>query len=119
MNTKEAIKILKRENYLVEELENGKFHVLYPCENELRTLPANVPTKNIKYWLNIFTGRELVKLAREYTSENNRRTAIKKDVKHFDHRKNRNATRQAIVNNKLDKIPQNGKVKEEDVWSWD
>ena len=65
------------------------------------------------------TARELIKMAKIYSSENNQNTAIKKNVKKFDNDKNRAATRDVIKTEDFDKIPQNGKVKPEDIWSWD
>lgn len=64
------------------------------------------------------TAREIIKAAKAYSSENNQTTAIKKNLKHFDNAKNRTATRDAIKKGDFDKIPQKGKVKEEDIWSW-
>jgi len=43
----------------------------------------------------------------------------KKSIKHFDHRGDRNATKQAIREERYDDIPQGQKVKPEDPWSWD
>lgn len=65
-----------------------------------------------------YSGRELVNFARIWTSEG-QNTPTKKLVKEFDKKKNRQATRQAIHHKNYDKIPQNEKVKQEDVWNWD
>jgi len=40
-------------------------------------------------------------------------------VKHFTHRKNRQATRQAIHHGQLDRIPARHLVATEDPWGWD
>lgn len=65
------------------------------------------------------TSRELINLARVWTSDNNQRTAIKRNVKSFGKSKNRRATRDALQKGDFDSIPQEGRVKDEDIWSWD
>jgi uncharacterized protein with WD repeat len=67
----------------------------------------------------IITARELIKLAKTYSSENNQNTALKKNIKRFDKKKNHTATRDALKTEEFDKIPQNGKVKSHDIWNWD
>lgn len=65
------------------------------------------------------TAREIIKIAKAYSSENNQTTTIKKNVKKFDNAKNRSATRDAIKTEDFEKIPQNGKVATDDIWGWD
>jgi hypothetical protein len=65
------------------------------------------------------TDREIIRYARGETSESSQKTSIKKNVKKFSHDKNRTATRDAIKKESWDSIPQEGPVKEEDIWSWD
>jgi hypothetical protein len=66
----------------------------------------------------LFTDRELIKVARDYyTSENIR--SYKKYVKQFGRRKNRRATRDAIAHENFESIPPNKRTKDEDVWGWD
>ena len=65
-----------------------------------------------------YTDREVINLAREYTSEG-QRTNIKKNVKEFDHRKNRAKTRELMAHENYEDIPKNDKVHKEDIWSWD
>lgn len=43
----------------------------------------------------------------------------KKFVKHFTHRKNRQATKQILHHEEYDKIPEGHLIKEEDPWGWD
>jgi hypothetical protein len=110
MNTSEAISILKKRcgSWMssIEPIENGKYLVRY----SRRQPPYNSE---------ILTSRAIIKLARIWTSDNNQNTSMKKNVKNFDKSKNRSATRDAIQIGDFDAIPQNGKVKSEDIWSWD
>lgn len=67
-----------------------------------------------------YTARQLIKLAKVWSSENNQETAIKKNVKRFSNRKNRTKTRDAIKNEDFDKIPSvNDVVDTDDRWNWD
>ena len=43
----------------------------------------------------------------------------KNNVKHYGKRKNRAATRDALKSEDYDKIPQQGRTKDEDPWAWD
>lgn len=66
------------------------------------------------------TAREVIKLAKAYTSENKQSTSIKKNVKHFSNGKNRSKTRDALKTEDFDKIPgPTDVVAEEDIWGWD
>jgi uncharacterized protein with WD repeat len=67
-----------------------------------------------------YTARELIKLAKVWSSENNQETSIKKNIKHFSNRKNRTHTRDALSTHDFDKIPSvNNVVAEDDRWNWD
>lgn len=48
-----------------------------------------------------------------------RRTEYKRNVKHYNDRKNRQATRQAIHREDFDSLSLMDQAKREDVWSWD
>lgn len=65
------------------------------------------------------TARQLIKWAKVYTSDSKQNTMIKRNIKHFDHKKNRSATRDAINSNDFEKIPQQGKVSVENPYNWD
>lgn len=65
------------------------------------------------------TARKLIKWARVYTSENKGNSVMKRSIKHYDHKKNRTATRDIINTEEFERIPQNGKVAEENPWNWD
>lgn len=113
MNTEEAIKILRREGYTVtpeENLGDKRGQPRYIVDREFN-LPNGKPF--------FYTARELIKWAKCYTSENNRTTAMKRNIKKYDRIKNRRATKKAIKEERWDDIPLNGKVKEEDSWNWD
>lgn len=97
MSTKEAIKILRQHGYDVEKINKHSF------------LVDKEP----------YTARELCDYATYYTSENNRNTVFKKQLKYWEHKNNRHATKQALNNMDFDSIPQNKKVKGEDPWNWD
>lgn len=102
MNTKKAMKILREQGISVEQ-DDKNFILEYKGFDFYETL----------------SGRELIKYAKNYTSENNRNTSFKSSVKHFDNRKNRQATREKLSHEMYDDIPQNGKVKQENIWNWD
>lgn len=112
MNTEEAIKILRREGYTVALEENlgDKKVQRYIIDREF-SCPNDKPF--------LMTARELIKWARCYTSENNHNSAIKRNIKEFDHIKDRRATKRAIKEERWDDIPLKGKVKEENPWNWD
>jgi uncharacterized protein with WD repeat len=107
MNTAEAIQHLKKSmSYL---------HSIDPIGKNLF---------KIKYATSVIDGemitaRELIKLAKTYSSENNQNTALKKNLKRFDKKKNHTATRDALKTEQFDKIPQHGKVSQDNIWNWD
>lgn len=65
-----------------------------------------------------YTARELIKLARAYSSDNNQETTIKKNLKKFTNDMNRSATRDKIKTEEFDDIPQSGVMKKDDRWNW-
>lgn len=99
MDVQSALKILVEQGYRIEKLEDGNYSWNLITENE------------------ILTPRQLIKVARNYTSYGHR-SGIKEDLKHFDKRRNRQKTNQAICHEEFDKFPK-GKIYNEDVWSWD
>jgi hypothetical protein len=67
-----------------------------------------------------YTARELINLAKDYSSSSKRNTTMKKNVKHFSNSKNRTKTRDALATEDFDKIPnRNAPVAEDDIWCWD
>jgi hypothetical protein len=103
MNTKKAIKILKEKGYFVEQISKNKF----------RVSKSRRETEYDDY----LDGHELVRLAKIWTSEG-QNLPFKENVKHFDKRRNRQKTNQAIHHEEFDKFPK-GKIYKEDIWSWD
>lgn len=99
MNVQSALKILREEGYRIEKLEDGNYSWDLITEKE------------------ILSPRQLIKMARSYTSYGNR-CSIKENLKHFDKRRNRQKTNQAISHEEFDKFPK-GKIHKENVWSWD
>lgn len=102
MNSKKALKILKREGY---KIERHKDHYLYyyGCYD----LDPEV-----------LTDRDIISMARAYTSDNIQNTKRKEPVKKYTHRKNRRETYKALFLSDFDRIPSNGFTKEEDVDKW-
>lgn len=103
MNTKKAIRILRDRGYFVDQIS----------KNEFRVSESRRETIYDKYC----NGNELVGLARVWTSEG-QNLPFKETVKHFDKRRNRQRTNQAIHHEEFDKFPK-GKIYKEDIWSWD
>lgn len=67
-----------------------------------------------------YTARELINLAKDYSSSSKRNTTMKKNVKHFSNAKNRSKTRDILATEEFDKLPDvNNPVAEDDIWSWD
>jgi hypothetical protein len=104
MGIKEAIKIVERElQYCVKKIDKKTYSVgesKYPSDSDF-----------------IYTARELINLAKIWTSEG-RRVLDKESLKLFDRKRNRQKTNQAIHHEEFDKFPK-GKIYKEDVWSWD
>lgn len=104
MNTKKAIKILREQGYFVEQISKNEFRVSQ--------------SKKESAYDDYLDGHELVRRAKIWTSEG-QRLPFKENVKHFDKRRNRQKTNQAIHHEEFDKFPSNKKIYEEDIWSWD
>lgn len=121
MNLKEAIEILKRQGYTIQQVaDSGKmYNAKSPCDpNQPKNITfASGKTIDINDWR--YTARELIKWARCYTSDSNRNTKFKSTVKFFDHRKNRRRTKQCLKNELYDNIPSRKAVYKENRWNWD
>jgi len=104
MNFKKAVDTLKNKSFhkIIDVDMNKKELVLEGCWGDHCTYDA----------------RKAISLAREYTSEG-QKLNIAKNVKHYGKKKNRRATRDLLNLEEYDKIPQQGRVKDEDPWSWD
>jgi hypothetical protein len=67
----------------------------------------------------LFSARELIKLAKAYTSNNKTNTAIKKSVKEEDKSKNRSVTKKLIHEERTDELSPKEKAKSGNIWNWD
>jgi len=100
MSTREAVKILKDQGYFVDKV-NGIFYIKYP------TMTSEA-----------MSAREVIKIAKIYTSEGQRNN-IKKNVKQQRHERNRAKTRQLIEKEEFDAFYYNKLAKDDDIWNWD
>jgi DNA-binding GntR family transcriptional regulator len=102
MNVKKAIKILKREGYIVQHHEKGFL--------------VSRPTWDKPYY---YSKRELINLARVWTSENNQNTAFKSGLKKEHKIKTRSSEKQAINHEEWEKIPPKSYPKTGNPWNHD
>ena len=100
MNAKNALKHLRSIGYDIIQI-GDKYHW------------------NRNTFVDILTSRQLIKMAKSYTSENNQTTSIKKKVKYYHRRKNRAKLREALNHENYDDIPLNDDLYIEDCWNWD
>jgi hypothetical protein len=102
MNTAEAIQHLKKVKFYIHSIELiGKN--LFKIKYATSVIDGEM-----------ITARELIKLAKVYSSENNQNTKIRSIIKKTDKKMNRRETKKAIKSEDFDKIPQHGKVAMED-----
>ncbi len=67
-----------------------------------------------------YTARELIKLAKVYSSENPQETSIRHNLKRFSNRRNRAKTRDILTTEMFDDLPnKNSHLAKDDRWSWD
>ena len=119
MNTKEAIEILKREKYIVEQV-GDKYRIKWPCDpDEPKWVQFRFGEKCVDVNNRLVTPRELIKWATAYTANYRGRTKFKSNVKFFDHRKNRRKTKQLLTHELYDNIPTKKAVYKENRWNWD
>lgn len=124
MNTEEAIKILKLHNRIVTKLSNKEYHIVRPCDpivdgELLKTRTKTTRIKDSIYFKDIVSARELIRLARIYTSDNNQTTKLKGLVKYEDKYKNRSATKRIIKEEKFDEFGPTDKAKSSNIRNWD
>lgn len=124
MNTEEAIKILKLHNRIITKISNKKYHIFRPCDpivddELLKTKTKTTRIKDSIYFKDIVSARELINLARDYTSDNNSNTVMKKLVKEEDRSKNRSATKRIIKEEKFDDLGPANKAKSGNIRNWD
>lgn len=124
MNTEEAIKILKLHNRIITKISNKKYHIFRPCDpivddELLKTKTKTTRIKDSIYFKDIVSPRELIKLAKAYTSNNKTNTAIKKSVKEEDKSKNRSVTKKLIHEERTDELSPKEKAKSGNIWNWD
>lgn len=120
MNTKEAIAHLEKIGWKVWKV-GDKFHAKRIGEKDYCHSPLFAEL-NIRRRDDLYSGRQLVALARAYSSENNQNTAIKKNLKKSDNAKNRSAQRRMLTKppEEIDDFLGNkNKAKEDDYWNWD
>lgn len=118
MNCDEATLHLAKRGIKVDKIGKNQFRVWdekgkvwMPYRSKKTTLRPDI------YKDGVWAGREVIALARSYSSDNPQNTAMKKNIKHFD-KKNRAATRDLIQKEDFDGIPKEGPVKEENPWNW-
>ena len=104
MNTKKAIKIIRKQGNYVHQIGRDKYIIS----------DSKIPQPYDRE----YDGRDLVNYAKIYTSEG-QKTSIKRDLKYADKRKNRSATRQALSGENYDLFFFNKKAKQDDIWYWD
>lgn len=118
MNTKDAIKHLKSIGWFVVE-EGKSFRARRIGDKEYCHSPKH-PHNSKDY--DIYSPRELIHLALEYSANSRSNTAVKKLTKKFDKGKNRTKTRNLLASKdeeKLDEFGPTVKIKEENPWNWD
>lgn len=98
MNLKKALNILKCRGWKIE-YKNGKYY------------------KDWGFLVEEITPREIVRIARLYTSDNKSNTVIKSGMKEFRHRKNRTKTREDLKHERYDNFGK-GLRKDENPWNW-
>lgn len=101
MNVTRAIKHLQRQGVRIQRVDNNSFNVMF--------------TRCTTWWP--YTSRELVKLAKSMSSYCDR--SYKRNVKHYNNRKNRTATRAAIAHGRAGDLNDKKVAKGDDVWAWD
>jgi len=99
MNIKIALKILRRQGFRVQGSRNNW------------ALKGAV-------WTRKYSDRELIKMARTYTSEG-QRTNVSKHVKWERNYKNRAKTKQLIQSGEYDRFPTNQLAADGNRWNWD
>lgn len=113
MNVNKAIAILKKESWIHDVV---KIPNRGPKEKRW-FIHREHGDPNIHYLNNDErTDREIIKAARLCQSGD---AKYKKNVKFFTKKMDRAATRDAIKSEDFDKIPQNKRIKEDDIWNWD
>lgn len=112
MNTKQAISHLKRLGWHVsKEGSNYRAHRI----GHKRFAPN---TRFIEKDYDLYSPRELVRLAKTYSAKNSRQTTIKKAVK-SDQKTERRIVRDVISTGDLDKIDELSTEKLGNPWDWD
>jgi hypothetical protein len=106
MNTKKAIKIIRDQyGYFIEKIGKDKYRV---SESKFPNPACD----------EFYSGRELINLAREYTSEK-QNTKIKSTLKWADKRVNRSETKTRLYKQDYDHFSFNRKAKQDNIWNWD
>jgi bifunctional DNA-binding transcriptional regulator/antitoxin component of YhaV-PrlF toxin-antitoxin module len=121
MNTEEAEKKLRDHGYIVIPSRTRKsFEVRRPDQNGIPLyLPSGKRGRKVMYELNRLSPRELIRMAKSYTSDSPGRTAFKKPLKEYQAKRDRRKTKQAIRHQNIDSIPLDKPLHEENRWNWD
>lgn len=121
MSVNQAIKILESNGDIIIKVSKNTYERTYPCD------PARTDKKDVKscrkrdevFFKDIISARELIRLARMYTSESRSSTAMKKNLKEADNSKNRAATKRAIAHEDFDSLSPKHRAKLENPYNWD
>ena len=120
MNTEEAIKILKLHNNIITKISNKEYSITKPCKPAEEDRKQCVYDKKWEYlYKDTLSPRELIKLARVYTSDNNQTTKLKGLLKFEDKSKNRSATKRLINEDRTDEFSPKQKAKSGNIRNWD
>ena len=119
MNTKEAIKHLEKIGWKISK-SGDKFCAKRIGEKDY--CPSPKYPKPYLFNDPLYSGRQLISLARAHSSDNNQNTSMKKNLKRSDNSKNRSAQRN-ILHKSPDEIDDilgaSNKAKEDDFWNYD
>jgi hypothetical protein len=109
MSIDEATEILAKQGVRVDRVGKNQFKLNYKG-GEVCVPWVSARSKRQE---GVWRGREVIQWARHPHN------VSKGLLKHYDARKNRTATRDAIQSEDFDSIPQQGKTKPENKWNWD
>lgn len=98
-DTKEAVKILREQGYIVNYAPEKRMYSL---------MYGGCPEAQ---W---YTPEEIIKRAKWAHKRHG-----KSDTKHYDHRRDRRATKQKIDHEEYDDLSHNKQTHREDSWNWD
>ena len=109
MNIAEATEILAKQGVRVDKIGKNQFKLNYKGGEVCVPWVSKASRRTEGVW----RGREVIQWAKAPHH------ISKGPLKHYDARKNRAATRDKIKTENFEDIPQQGKTKSENLWSWD